>query len=114
MSKRRKSLLPFLALLVVFVTGALNRQVLFSTGPAAPAALPQSPLTSLAWRPAKGDPQALLDSFLGRLRPSELGWLRVQVRQGMAQEERRVQTESRLLLGPNECARNAASRDGLA
>lgn len=105
MSRKRKSLLPFLALLGLFVSGALNRQVLFSTTPTPtpPPALPAQ--VSLSWQPCDRHPQQVIDAFINAIAPERSPWLRFSVRQRMELPDARFRSESRVYLGPDDCGR---------
>lgn len=95
------ALLPPLAGIALFLTGALDRPVPEAAQPAAPAFAPQ-PLPLVQ---GGGDPARLLDSALDRLSPARLSWLRVRLWQQMTDSEVRFESEGTLQIGPRHCAR---------
>jgi hypothetical protein len=107
MSKKRKSQLPLLAFVALLVTGALNRQALFSTDAprTAPSRTIEAKGMSGTWRPCDREPLAILAEFLKRYDPEKIPWFTATIWQRMSVGDWGYESSSRVVLGPGHCAR---------
>lgn len=105
MSKHRKSMLPWIAFVALLVTGALNRQALFSTDTPLPSSPSFSHVSKATWGPCDKAPQAMLKEFFKRHDPNALEWSNVNIWQRMGLEGFTFESDSQLTMGPGQCAR---------
>lgn len=103
MSKNRKSFLPLLAFAALLVTGALNRQVLFSTGRPERTERPAYD-RDLKWMASEQPPEQLIQAFLARYSTEQVQWLRTKIWQRMNLPESDFESSGTLVLGPEGCA----------
>src|SRR5260221_314114 len=98
MSNKLFLLLPLLAGVPLFLTGALSRP------PADIAASPFLP-QPIQWAAPEGGAASLFDRALERLSPERVAWLQVTLWQRMAAAEPAFESQGSLQLGPRNCAR---------
>lgn len=107
MSKKRKTQIPLLAFLALLVTGAMNRQVLFSTDALPAEAGDVGTVGSFGgtWVELDRAPRDVLAAFLERHDPERLEWLTLTVWQRMGLKHFEYEARSRIVQGPGQCGR---------
>jgi hypothetical protein len=98
MSNKLFLLLPLLAGVPLFLTGALSRPPADTT---ASPFLPQP----IQWTAPEGGPAGLFDLALQRLSPERITWLQVTLWQRMTGAESTIESQGSLQIGPRNCAR---------
>lgn len=113
MSRLHSIYAPLVAISGVLFSGALSVQTRSSSPIARPTFLPQ--LVPLAEDNDRlvAEPSRIIEAALKALDPKYLHWLEVRIRQRMWDQEFAFEADSRLVLGPNHCARlETAVRQG--
>jgi hypothetical protein len=98
MSNKLFLLLPLLAGVPLFLTGALSR-------PSADTAASPFLAQPIQWTAPDGGPAGLFDLALQRLSPEQISWLQVTLWQRMSTPESAFESQGALQIGPRNCAR---------
>jgi hypothetical protein len=98
MSNKLFLLLPLLAGVPLFLSGALSRP---------PADVAVSPFLAqpIQWTAPEGGPAVLLDRAVERLSPEHITWLQVKLWQRMSTVDGAFESQGSLQIGPRNCAR---------
>jgi hypothetical protein len=114
MSRLHSFYVPLLAITMVLMTGAFSFQTRSSPLLATPTFVPQTLPVAEKMRELAGQPDKVLELALAALDPKKTEWLEVQIRQRLRDDGFAFEADSRLVLGPNHCARlDTTLRNGM-